>query len=429
MNNEFDAIIVGGGPAGCAAAYSLAKANLQVLLIERGKFAGAKNMIGGMLFGKTLDDLIPQFWEDAPVERYITRHVTTFLSEGGSLSLDARSEGFGVPPYNGFSVLRAKFDKWFAQQAEKAGAIVITNMKVDDLLWDGGRVAGVISGGDKLPANVVIAADGVNSIIAQKAGLRGELSTEDINQGVKEVIKLPRETIEDRFNLSGDEGAAYTFVGISKTPIHAGGFIYSNKDTLSLGVVAQLSALIKNQVKAPDLLEEFKSHPMVRNLIKDGVVAEYSAHPVPAGGRKMMPRLFSDGIMVVGDAAGMVLTTGLALEGTNFAMKSGAIAAEVVKKAKEVGNYSAATLRQYETLLSDGFVLKDLNTFKGSPAFMENPRIYGVYPEIASRLFERIYASDGTPRKKIWQMAREEMKGRVSMWQLIKDGIQGIKNA
>ena len=428
VKEKFDAIVVGAGLAGCAAAYTLARGGLEVLLAERGKFAGAKNMSGGVLYGPVLNNLFPNFWEDAPVERHISRQVITFLSEGASLSLDFNSAGFDKPPYNGFSVLRAKFDRWFAQKVEQAGGIVATGLRADDLLWDKERVVGIIAGGDEIPADAVIAADGANSILAKKAGLGREPPLEDVNQGVKEVIKLPRETIEERFNLDDDNGVAIQFLGFCTKGVHGGGFLYTNKESLSLGVVVQLKALIKNNLKSADLLEDFKAHPAVKGLIKGGTTVEYSAHLVPVAGLRMMPRLYRDGLVVAGDAAALVLATGRALEGMNFALASGIAAAETVKRAKEKGDFGKETLSHYEKLLTESFVLQDLKRFKRAPQFLEIQRIYSTYPDLACSLAEKIFSVDGNPKKKIWQLAREGMKGKVSLWQLIRDGISGGRN-
>ncbi|MCX5998442.1 MAG: FAD-dependent oxidoreductase, partial [Chloroflexi bacterium] len=253
MDEQFDAIVVGAGPAGCAAAYRLAKAGLQVLVVERGKFAGAKNVTGGVLYGAVMDELIPGFGEEAPVERKIGRHVIALLAEKSSVSIDydsGSSDG-----HKDYSVLRSKFDRWFAQKVEAAGAVLATGLRADDLAWEGGRVAGIVAGGDTISGRVVIAADGVNSLLAEKAGLGVRLSPDNLNQGVKEVIRLPRKTIEDRFNLSEDSGAAIHFLGSCTRGIHGGGFLYTNKDSISLGVVAQLRALVDNDLKAVDLLD------------------------------------------------------------------------------------------------------------------------------------------------------------------------------
>jgi electron transfer flavoprotein-quinone oxidoreductase len=423
MKESFDAIVVGAGPAGCAAAYSLAKAGLEVLLVERGKSAGAKNITGGVLYGPVLNNLIPDFWKEAPLERRVTRHVITLLSEKTSLSVDFNSAGLDDPLEDGYTVLRAGFDRWFAGRVEQAGGVVITGVRVDDLLWDGRRVAGIVAGGDSIPAGAVIAADGVNSILARKAGLAPRLSPENVNQGVKEIIRLPREVIEQRFNVSGDGGAAIHFLGFCTRGVHGGGFLYTNRESLSLGVVVQLKALIENNIRSVELLEGFKAHPAVKELIKDGTTAEYSAHLVPAGGLAMVPRLYADGLLLAGDAAALVLATGRSLEGLNFALASGMAAAETVKRAREKGDYSQETLSHYVKLLSEGFVLQDLKRFQRSPELLENPRLYSVYPELACSLAEKVFRVDGSPKKTVWQLAREEMKGRVSIWTLLRDAL------
>lgn len=425
---KFDAIVVGAGPSGCAAAYTLAKAGLEVLLIERGDYAGAKNVIGGILYSKVLNDLFPGFWEEAPVERHITRRVITFLSEDSAFSVDFKSQKFDQPPYNGFSILRAKFDKWLAGKAEEAGAMVVTGIKVDQFVWKDGKVAGIVAGEDEMLADVVIAADGVNSLLAKKAGLRNqELEARQIAVGVKEVIELPREVIEERFNLEGNEGIANEFVGYCTKGVQGGGFLYTNKESLSLGIVTQIDSLRKSHLKPPDLVEEFRLHPMIKNYTRGGEVAEYAAHLIPeAGMGMMMPHLYMDGLLVVGDAAALVCAIGLTLEGANFAIASGVAAAETVKQAKEKRDYSRATLAAYQKRLEESFVLQDLKTYQKASHFLENPRMYSAYPDLICHLAQKVFTVDGSPKKKISKLAREEIKGRkVSLWRLVRDMMQG----
>ena len=427
MSQKFDAIIVGAGPAGCACGYRLAQAGLEVLVVERGNFAGAKNMWGGAFFGPTLGELLADFWEQAPIERYVARHRLSLLCDEDSLSIEFTTPKFSQRPYNGFTVLRSRFDRWFATKVQEAGAIVASGLAADDILWDGTKVVGIKAGGDELPADVVIACDGVNSALAQKAGLRGELKPQEVKQGVKEVITLPRETIEQRFNLTGDEGVAWTFVGSCTQGLPGGGFIYTNKDSLSVGLVVQLNALIDKQVRANDLLEGFKQSPTVARLLEGGKLAEYSAHLIPVEGINMMPRLYTNGFLVAGDAAALVVGTGLILEGANFAVASGVAAAETVIRAKGKEDFSANSLAYYQELLEQSFVLKDLKTYKEAPHFLENPRIYNIYPELACNLAEKLFTSDGQPRKRAWQLLRETMKDKVSLQQLARDLMRGRK--
>lgn len=421
MEKKFDAIIVGAGPAGCICALTLAKAGLETLIVERGKFPGAKNMWGGAYYGPLLQEIIPDFWENAPIERYILRRRFSFLTEDSSLSMEFSTQKFRELPYNGFSVLRAKFDRWLASKAEQAGAILAAGLQADDLLWEGSRVSGIKAGGDEIPASVVVACDGVNSQLAEKAGLRKKLAPEFIKQGVKEVIQLSKETIDQRFFLSENEGIAWESLGSFTQDIPGGGFIYTNKDSLSVGVVVQLSTLAEKKIKANDLLETFKQHAEIAPYLKGGKLVEYSAHLIPTAGKAMMPKLYGDGILVAGDAAALTLVTGLALEGANLAIASGIAAAETVIAAKNSENFSANSLAAYQDKLEESFVLKDMEAFKKAPEFLENPRIYREYPEIVCDLAEKIFTNDGNPRERMIDLLKQATKDRVSFLQIVRD--------
>jgi len=418
---RFDAIVVGAGPAGLACAYTMATDGLSVLLFERGKYPGSKNMWGGAFFGPQLHALFPGWLEEAPIERVVTRQVLGFLSEKGSVSLDFTSGRFAVPPYNGFILLRAKFDKWMSKKAEQAGAIVASGMMVDDLLIKGNRFAGVRVGKEEFPSDAVVLAEGVNGILARKAGLRKELIPGDVKQGVKEVIELPRSVIEDRFKVRGNEGAALEFVGTCTRGLPGGGFIYTNKEGLSVGVVVDLAALVKERLKASDLLESFKAHPDIQKLIDGGKTVEYTAHLIPASGVNMMPKLYTDGLLVTGDAASLLLGTGLILEGANFAVASGIAAAETVRAAREKRDFSANSLSSYPEALKKTFVLQDLETFREAPIFLKNKRIYGAYPDALVETFETLFRNDGKPRKKTFRSVREIVRKRIGLKQLLID--------
>lgn len=425
---KFDAIVIGAGPAGCSAAAVMARSGLNVLVIERGKYPGAKNMWGGAFFGPVMEEIFPDFRKDAPVERYISRHAISFMTRDDCLTVDFRSghDGEGST-YPGFITLRARFDQWMARKAEQAGAIIATGLEADGFVYENGAIAGAKVGGEEFPANVVILADGANSLLAKKAGLRDDFAAADLKQGVKEVIRLPQSVIEDRFNLRPDEGVAMEFVGACTRGLPGGGFIYTNRDSLSVGVVVQLSALLKKEINAADLLEDFKAHPFIRSLVRDGELLEYSAHLIPVSGLKMMPRLYADGIMAAGDAAAMVLGTGLILEGANFAMAAGAAAAQTAIRAKQAGDFSAAALSAYEQALKSRFVLKDLETFRDAPHFLENERIYNSYPELACSVMHRLFTSDGKPRTKTFDNLKGSLKDNVTIWQVISDSMKARK--
>lgn len=421
MLQKFDAIVVGAGPAGCLCGFTLAKAGLETLIVERGKFPGAKNMWGGAYYGPLLHEKFPDFWLEAPVERYILRRKFSFLTEGSSFSVEFSAQKFRKQPYNGFSVLRAPFDRWLASKAEQAGAILAAGLQADDLLWDGRRVSGIRAGGDDLPASVVVACDGVNSLLAEKAGLRKKLRPEFLKQGVKEVIQMSRRMIDERFFLSGEEGVAWESLGSFTQDIPGGGFIYTNKESLSVGVVVALSELAEKKIKANDLLEQFKQHPEISPYLKDGKLVEYSTHLIPAAGKAMMPKLYGDGILVAGDAAALTLVTGLALEGANLAAASGIAAAETVIAAKRTEDFSATSLATYQDRLAKSFVLRDMKTFKKAPYLLKNPRLYKEYPRIACDLAEKIFTNDGEPREKMMTLLKQATKDRVSFLQMIRD--------
>jgi electron transfer flavoprotein-quinone oxidoreductase len=420
MEADFEAIVVGAGLSGCAAAYSLAKQGTSVLLIERGKHPGSKNVSGGLMYCHALHKLIPEFWKEAPVERHVRRHVISFLSKESATSLSFDTSRFSVPPYNGYTVLLSKFNEWFASKVEQAGGIVTSGIFVEDLLREGDRVVGVRAGGEEIRSNLVIAADGVNSGLAEKAKLRARFDSGSLALGVKSVLGLPRKTIEERYNVQGDDGVAYTFLGCTGG-VQGGGFLYTNRESLSIGVVVGISSLVEADAKSADLLDGLISHPIVKGLIEDADPLEYSAQLIPEGGIGTKPQLCRNGLLLVGDAAGFVQNNGLLLRGMDFAVASGAMAAEAGKRAKEKGDYSAATLSQYESLLKETFVLRDLQTYRHAPHFLENPRLYSTYPDLACDLMERLFAVDGGPRQNLVGAARKEMKGKVSLVRMIRD--------
>ena len=138
----------------------------------------------------------------------------------------------------------------------------------------------------------------------------------------------------------------------------------------------------------------------------------------------MVPELCANGLLVVGDAAGFLLSTGLTLQGMNFAIASGFAAAQAVQMARQKGDFSRKGLSGYKTLLEESFVLKDLKTFRHAPGFQANPRIYELYPLLVCGVSRRLFQSTGQPKKKILSLVRTEMKGKISSWRLVRDIIQ-----
>lgn len=419
MSEKFDAIIVGAGPGGCAASYSLVRMGFTVLMLERGKYPGAKNVMGGRLYTHALNRLIPNFWKEAPVERKVTREKLTFLCDKASVTLDFSDEELLEPP-NSFTLLRAKFDQWFANKAAEAGATLVPNIRVDDLLWKDKKVSGIVAGSDKIEASIVIAADGAVSLMAEKAGLK-KFGVKQFALGMKEIIELPERAIEERFNLAGEEGAAQLFVGRCTKNIPGGGFIYTNKSSLSVGIVLYLNNLIESKIEAHEIIRDFNSNPAVAKFIEGGKIVEYSAHVIPEASRT---KLFTDGMLVVGDAAGLLVNSGVTLRGMDMAIASGAAAAEASKKALEKQDFSKKSLSYYEHLLKNDFVLRDKETFKRAPEFLRNERLYSLYPDMACRLFHRLALVKGE-KKRVLDEFLEETGGKSS--RIILDLIKAMR--
>lgn len=419
MAEKFDVIIVGAGPGGCSAAYSLAKMGFSVLMVERGKYPGAKNVMGGRMYTYALNRLIPDFWKEAPVERKVTREKLTLLSNKSSVTLDFHDEELLEPP-NSFTILRARFDQWFANKAVEAGATLVTNIRVDDLLWKDKKITGIVAGTDTIEADVVIAADGAVSLMVEKAGLK-EFETKEFAIGMKEIIELPEKVIDDRFNLASEEGAAQLFIGQCTRQIPGGAFVYTNRNSLSLGIVVYINQLIESKVEAYELMREFNSNPAIAKLIAGGKIVEYSTHVIPEASRT---GLFTDGLLVVGDAAGLIVNSGITLRGMDMAIASGMAAAEAVKIAMGKNDFSKKSLSHYEYLLKNDFVLADMRTFKRSPEFLQNTRLYSLYPELVCKLFHRLAVVKG-PKRRLFNELLEETRGKRA--RMVLDLIRGLR--
>ena len=331
---KVDCIIVGGGLAGLSAAYGLASEGLEVMVIERGDYAGAKNVTGGRLYVSPIRHLYPELWETAPFERPVVRELVTLMGDGAHTTVELASERFATPPHQSYTVLRARLDQWFADQVMEKGGMVITKNRVDDLLLEDGKVIGIRAGGDDIGADVTIIAEGVLGLLAAKAGLREEPKPEDHAVGFKEIIELPAGVIQDRWRLNEGEGAAHLFMGSVTRGMLGGGFIYTNKDSLCVGIVVGMEHLRRDteQMESYKLLDAFKEMPLIKPLVDGGTTVEYSAHAIYEGGIAKMPKLYGDGYLLVGDTAGLSLNALVTVRGMDFAIASGYYAARAVRR-------------------------------------------------------------------------------------------------
>ncbi len=424
---KFDAVVVGAGPAGAAAAATMARAGLSVVLLERGEHPGAKNVMGGVMYGRMVADVVPQFWTlGAPIERVVVEERLWLATDHGAVSVAHRSPAMAFHPDgcpNAFTVLRAKWDRWFAQKAEEAGALLVPSTNVEDLLWENGRVVGVRAGREEgdLRADVVVLCDGVNSFLVERAHLRSRpVEPHELALGVKEVIALPPEVIEARFNLERGEGATIEIYGAVTGGMSGYAFLYTNHDSISVGVGVLVSHLMRTRVRPYDLLERVKQHPLVRPLLAGGETVEYSGHAIPEGGYYAMPRLYGDGVLVAGDAAMMV--NGLHREGSNLAMAAGRMAGETVVEAKQRGDFSARTLARYAAKLEESFVLQDLRKYRHLPDLVERrPDLFATYADLVNLAAHEMLTVDGVPKRQKQRRIWQEVTRRRPVWAILRD--------
>jgi electron transfer flavoprotein-quinone oxidoreductase len=427
-DDKFDSIVVGAGPAGVAAAITMARAGLNVALLERGEYAGAKNVQGAVLYSKMLADVIPEFWKDAPLERSIVEERLWVLTKDSGIQVGYKSGRYDSVPANCYTIIRVEFDKWFAKKAEEAGVTLITGVTVNDILRKNGQIIGVkTTEGDELLCDVVIACDGANSILSQKAGLHREWKPEEIALGVKEVLALPRGVIEDRFNLEGDQGSTTEMIGDITKGMLGYAFLYTNKDSLALGLGCAVDDFQRTNAKPYELLEELKRHPMIRRVIAGSKTVEYSAHIIPEGGYNSMPPLFTDGMLLAGDAAQMINPTHR--EGSNLAMASGKMAGETVIEAKKRNSFSARSLGLYKKKLDESFVMIDMEEHKDiEDKVRQNREILTVYPHMFCEAAHEYFTVDGMPKKDHQRRIIRRIRRERGFFRMIKD-VMNLRHA
>lgn len=405
---------------GIAAALKLVREGIPVTLIERGSPVGSKNISGGILWGRDLEEVLPRFWEEMPFERTITSKRISFLTDKSGFTVEFKNTEWRQPPYAGFAVLRARVDQWLAskitQIAEEQNVpdvSVIEGVLVEGFTYDAdGHVKGIIQGGEALEFDAYLLCDGANSRLLDQTPLvtpeqrelkKGYRKYKMACQswGAKLIIQLDEKTVEDRFNLMPGDGVANEMVlGFLPKGIQAGGFMYANKDTVSLGVILQMHSAWRREFYFRDAMDQFARHPYIMPFIRGGEEVEYATHWVPEGGVNWMPKLYDDRLLVGGDTAQMVFASGLNLEGMNYAIKSGLLAGATFADAWKAGkNFSAPALAAYERRLWNSFVLQDLAQFRNIGQITGNPRLFYEYPRLIESIFSKIVWPTGMPKK------------------------------
>ena len=284
---QFDVVIIGGGSAGLAALKHLSSIGIQSVLIEAGSTIGTKNVSGGILYSKNpqigkvynIDEIFENFLQEKPWERQITKYILNCVSKDKVLSIDL-TDSHEYQSNFGCFVLLNKLNSWFAKQslevAERNGGGIISGVHVRNISWDDEKGKTIIQTDelDDFEAKAVIASDGVNSEVAEITGARKKFSPSELYQGVKVVVKLPEEIIEERFNLIPGEGTAHIFAGDVTLGHIGGGFLYTNINSLSAGVVCHYDSLISNPTGPNNLVNALLNNPFVKEYIKDEVALE-----------------------------------------------------------------------------------------------------------------------------------------------------------
>jgi electron transfer flavoprotein-quinone oxidoreductase len=280
---HFDVVIIGGGSAGLAALKQLSTLKKQAVLIEAGKTVGSKNVSGGILYSKkpkngkvyNVEDVYgQQFLTEAPLERLITKYILHATSKDKVFSIDLTSAHEYQTNF-GYSVLLNELNSWFAKEAgesaEKQGGGIVPGVHVQSISWQNDKTIIQTNELEEFEVDAVIAADGVNSEIAEITGARPKFTPEELYQGVKVVVKLPEEIMEQRFGIGPNDGAAHLFAGDITLNHIGGGFVYTNQDTLSVGAVYHYDSLMEKPNEPYFLVNALLNNPMVSEFIKDEV--------------------------------------------------------------------------------------------------------------------------------------------------------------
>ncbi|WP_027168897.1 FAD-dependent oxidoreductase [Mesorhizobium sp. WSM3224] len=428
VEEKFDAIVIGAGMSGNAAAFTMASGGLKVLQLERGEYPGSKNVQGAIMYADMLEKIIPDFRDDAPVERHLIEQRFWMMDNTSHAGVHYRSDDFNEAKPNRYTIIRAQFDKWFSRKVREAGATVLCETTATELTHDTkGTVIGVRTdrGGEAILADVVVLAEGVNGLLGTRAGVREMPRPETVALAVKEMHFLPEGLIEQRFGLKGNEGCVIEAAGTISRGMTGLAFLYTNKESISLGIGCLVSDFAEKMESPYGLLDAFKNHPSVKPLIAGSEVKEYAAHLIPEGGYKAIPRLYGDGWVAVGDAA--QLNNAVHREGSNLAMTSGRIAGEAIVQVKSRNlPTTRRNLALYEAMLNKSFVLKDLKKHKDMPALLHtnSNNFFMTYPKLISQAAQNFMRVDGTPKIDKERATTAAFISARSRWGLVSDAVR-----
>ncbi|HEY0215668.1 MAG TPA: FAD-dependent oxidoreductase [Cellulomonas sp.] len=406
--DSFDAIVIGGGFAGLAAAYRLAQQEKSVLVVERGPACGAKNLTGGRIYAYALQALLGDRWKEAPVQREVKREMIAMLTEQDAVTVETTLTSVTEESY---TVLAAPLLAWLAAEAEEAGAMIVTDTTVDGLIVRDGVVCGVRTGEEELEAAVVIDCEGINALVLERAGLIRRMDVHDVAVGAKYVYRIGAEQVESRFGVRPGEGAALLGMGAVTHGVFGGVFCYTNTDSVSLGLVIDPAGWKKAGRSLLQTAEDLRAHPALGRYVEGGELVEYGAHLVYEGGYDTLPELAGDGWLVCGDAAGLCLNRGFTIRGMDYAVISGLAAADTVVEALVAEDTRATGLAGYRTRLEAG-MLRDFRATRGGHDWMSRATdLFTVYPRLAVDTMAELYHVGDEPLRPVsrtlWHAARQ----------------------
>jgi electron transfer flavoprotein-quinone oxidoreductase len=364
---HYEALVVGAGPGGAAAAAALANQGVETLVLERGVDAGSKNVSGGLIYAEesapyTIDDLFPEFRAEAterPTDEYYIHNVAGRRVKTFDLHDIHHDDTEWCD-----SVLRRKMDSWLADQVHEmtreTGGGLLTNVRVNGLLREGGEIVGVTCDEiDPITADVIIAADGVNSELARDAGLMDWEEPEEWFQGVKAVVDMDPDAINERFGIDDDGGVAHLFSGDLFDGVRGGGLLYTNEESLSIGTVFHLDSIAAERAEPHELLDSLLTHPLLDQWLQgEYEEREYAAKLVPDSKKAAHPSPHRGRLLLVGDAAGQMQAQGPIIKGMNHAVTAGGLAAEAFQEARTRGDTSQAGDLYERKLETEGVMQK-----------------------------------------------------------------------
>lgn len=388
MSFDADVIVVGGGLSGLSAAITATREGLSTIVLERGEYSGAKNVSGGRMYVHALLQLYPDALERAPLERPVTRETYEIYCGEKVISFS-----FQHKTKNSYTILRAKFDQWLAKEAENEGVLISYDTLVTNARRENNYVVVETNRGE-LKAPLIIDAGGVTSPVSRYLGLR-KLEPKTLMLGVKEVLDI-------KPYLPDDEGEARTIVGLIGD-LKGGGFVYTNKESLSVGVTIKVESLYSSSIPSHEIVEKFRE-----SIGLNGNILEYSAHLIPYYGYDKIGKLYDNNLIVVGDSAGLLINDGFNIRGMDLAIGSGIVAGKAAKKIKEINDFSRTDI--YLEMLKESFVLRDMETALRSFKVLNEENIFTKYPKILCNTLSRVFSVDSNGKERPINILIDESK-------------------